>query len=126
MGLKKCKECGKEVSDQADKCPHCGAKLKTKIGCVGLAIIIIISLFFLSKLGNRESDKTSGTKETPFSNKEDKSKNIHQMGEGFKVGYTSYNISKAWWSRYLSDNPYLNKSPNESYLLILRLLRNTS
>jgi len=25
MGLIKCKECGKEISDKAQKCPHCGA-----------------------------------------------------------------------------------------------------
>lgn len=26
MSLKPCKECGKEISDQADACPHCGYK----------------------------------------------------------------------------------------------------
>jgi predicted amidophosphoribosyltransferase len=25
VGLKSCSECGKEVSDSAQKCPHCGA-----------------------------------------------------------------------------------------------------
>jgi len=28
MAMKKCKECEKEVSTKAKKCPHCGAKLK--------------------------------------------------------------------------------------------------
>lgn len=40
MALKKCKECGKEVSTQADTCPHCGARVKTQIGCLGSAAII--------------------------------------------------------------------------------------
>lgn len=26
MALKNCKECGKEVSSSAKKCPHCGVK----------------------------------------------------------------------------------------------------
>ena len=28
MALIKCKECGKELSDQAESCPNCGYKLK--------------------------------------------------------------------------------------------------
>lgn len=28
MPLKKCKECGQEISSEAEKCPHCGAKLR--------------------------------------------------------------------------------------------------
>ncbi len=29
MALMNCPECGKEVSDQADMCPHCGITLKS-------------------------------------------------------------------------------------------------
>ena len=28
MSLKKCKECGQQISSEAEKCPHCGAKLR--------------------------------------------------------------------------------------------------
>lgn len=43
MALKKCKECGKEISTKADLCPHCGAKQKRKsIGCGGAILILII------------------------------------------------------------------------------------
>lgn len=28
MALKNCKECGYQVSDKADNCPKCGAKVK--------------------------------------------------------------------------------------------------
>lgn len=31
MALINCKECGKEISDQADKCPHCGFPVKTAL-----------------------------------------------------------------------------------------------
>jgi hypothetical protein len=46
MALKKCQECGNEVSTKADKCPHCGAKVKSGIGCLGLiGIIFLIGMF---------------------------------------------------------------------------------
>ncbi len=43
MALKNCRECGKEVSSKASTCPHCGYKLKKKLGCFSwIAIIFII------------------------------------------------------------------------------------
>lgn len=38
---KKCKQCGKEVSTEADFCPHCGVRTKTKIGCLGAVGIVL-------------------------------------------------------------------------------------
>lgn len=33
MALIKCPECGKEISDKAEFCPHCGIKFKKKMEC---------------------------------------------------------------------------------------------
>lgn len=42
MSLATCKACGKEVSKNAEKCPHCGEPLKAKsVGC-GTAIVLIV------------------------------------------------------------------------------------
>ena len=30
MAMMKCKECGKDVSSKADKCPHCGIPIQKK------------------------------------------------------------------------------------------------
>ena len=30
MALVKCKECNKEISDKAEKCPNCGCPISTK------------------------------------------------------------------------------------------------
>ena len=39
MALIKCYECGKEISDTADKCPHCGAPKPNAVGnAVGIAL----------------------------------------------------------------------------------------
>jgi hypothetical protein len=52
MALVKCRECKREISSKAHKCPNCGAKPKNTvaIGCVGVMgllvfIIIIASIF---------------------------------------------------------------------------------
>jgi len=42
MALKKCNECGNEVSTKADKCPNCGAPIKKGIGCGTLIGIIVL------------------------------------------------------------------------------------
>lgn len=46
MALKKCKECGHDISTEAAKCPNCGAPKKVAIknsGC-GCIIAIILAL----------------------------------------------------------------------------------
>lgn len=50
MSLRPCKECGKEISSDADRCPHCGKKVDRPSGCfmvilLGLGIIVIGSAF---------------------------------------------------------------------------------
>ncbi|MCH7905614.1 MAG: zinc-ribbon domain-containing protein [Armatimonadetes bacterium] len=53
MALIKCKECGREVSDNAASCPHCGNPIKTPrpqlskpnsfqscLGCIGFAVLL--------------------------------------------------------------------------------------
>jgi len=62
MALKKCKECGNQVSTSADKCPNCGApvKRKSRIGCLAaFAILIGIGLVAsqLSECKNQINEK---------------------------------------------------------------------
>lgn len=33
MAIIRCKECGKDVSDKAKSCPHCGAPVDTRVYC---------------------------------------------------------------------------------------------
>ena len=73
MALVKCRECGREVSDHAEVCPHCGIKSPKKKGhgCLlitGLMVAAIgVLLFGLAISGN---DSTSATKQTdPHSTK---------------------------------------------------------
>lgn len=65
MALKKCPECGNDVSTKAEKCPHCGAKVKKNIGCLGvIGILILLGIFsslFDKQNKTTTSSSTSGT-----------------------------------------------------------------
>jgi hypothetical protein len=64
MALKKCKECGKDVSTKASLCPHCGAKQKrNSVGCGG-AILIIIVIFITGVQISNYSQKAEQKKQT--------------------------------------------------------------
>ena len=57
MALKKCKECGKEVSAEGDKCPHCDARVKTQI-VWHAGIIIILGILILIRVFGRLNQET--------------------------------------------------------------------
>lgn len=51
MGMVKCKDCGEQISSDADKCPKCG-KYRTRAatviaGILGGLILAVFLLFFL-------------------------------------------------------------------------------
>lgn len=50
-GLKKCSDCGHDVSPKADKCPHCGRPLRKKTGCLAWGAAIFFGLMFISVIG---------------------------------------------------------------------------
>ena len=55
MALRKCKECGKEVSSKASACPNCGAPVKkapTQYGCGGCLGFLLIGVVLLSIIGH--------------------------------------------------------------------------
>ena len=65
MSLKKCKECGVEVSTKAMTCPHCGVRhpgitdSDTAKGCLGGCFGVIAIAVFLSIMLDTNSDKNT-------------------------------------------------------------------
>jgi len=56
MALKKCEECGNQVSTKAQTCPKCGAPVKKeqkKYGC-GTTIIVVIIIFVVLSILNED------------------------------------------------------------------------
>lgn len=56
MAMKKCKECGTEISSSAKVCPNCGKKQKLS-GCL-IAIIIIILLGIIVGASGRDNNSS--------------------------------------------------------------------
>jgi hypothetical protein len=52
MAMIKCKECKQEISNKADACPHCGAKVKKPTGCATILIGIIFFFIMVFVIGN--------------------------------------------------------------------------
>jgi RNA polymerase subunit RPABC4/transcription elongation factor Spt4 len=44
MSLMKCPDCSRDVSSDAEKCPHCGRVIKEKQTAAGMAAAIVIGL----------------------------------------------------------------------------------
>ena len=61
--LKKCKDCGKEISKSADRCPHCGAKPP---GCGSFICLLIvalaISIFFITSCSRSDAPPATSIK----------------------------------------------------------------
>lgn len=49
MAITKCKECGKDISNKAEHCPHCGVPINTRsnIGCGTIAGFVILLLIII-------------------------------------------------------------------------------
>jgi len=61
MALKKCKECGHEISSDAKTCPNCGKKqgISTTVGCLTIIVVFI----FIGAVSNWNQDTGTQTKE---------------------------------------------------------------
>jgi hypothetical protein len=59
VAMKKCKECGNEVSTKAESCPKCGAVLKKKTGCLGYIATAVLIFIVLVLIGSMTNDDTS-------------------------------------------------------------------
>lgn len=68
MALINCKECNQEISSKAEKCPHCGVKLKKSGGCC-LPIIVggIVLLIILYIIGSNSESGGIITDEQTYS-----------------------------------------------------------
>ena len=97
MALKPCKECGSQVSDKAESCPQCGAKVKKDVPrwvvwlvliCIGLAIIGSCQPSSTSK-SSASSNSNSGLASEPKSNWVSNSSTDEMRGTKSQTTYTS-------------------------------------
>lgn len=132
MALTKCKECGKEVSTKAESCPQCGAVIKKKTGCLGYVgggFLVLFAIGVISSLINGGSQRSTPTINSASQVSAPKSTNqvatkVYKEGETVNIGYTSYAVWRSWWSTKLSDNQYMNETPNAAFLFVELTVRN--
>lgn len=101
MALKKCKECGKEISSKAKVCPSCGAKNKrrSKLG-VFLAIILIgIGIIWMISDGVSAGSSSSG------SNTITAKVNETVTTDDFEITVTSIKMLKKVGNEYFNSEP---------------------
>ncbi len=59
MAIVKCKECGGELSTNADACPKCGAKQKRPSGCLKIVLFLLIAFIGLAIIAPFVNDKNT-------------------------------------------------------------------
>lgn len=125
MALIKCKECNHEISKKASTCPNCGAKNKQNLGCLTLIfsffVVSFLGLIILGLIGNSLNKNISSNNKSIENKEQDV---IYNEGQNINIGYTSYFISKSWYSNKLSDNQFLNQKPNAIYLFVQLSVKN--
>lgn len=71
MALIACKECGNQISNKAEKCPSCGAKIPAKIGFIkGLGLVflgLIMLLYFMADKPGSSVTSAAGREEAAVS-----------------------------------------------------------
>ncbi|WP_044101156.1 zinc ribbon domain-containing protein [Acinetobacter pittii] len=81
MAIKPCKECGAPVSDKADACPRCGAKVK-KMGLILKIILWFLGIsFVIGIIGSSINDKKSASNKNAVTVQENSSNNSQENKE---------------------------------------------
>lgn len=65
MALKKCHECGNEVSADANACPKCGAKIKKSVGLVGVLLAAFVGMIIFNAITHSEQARRSEEAKSP-------------------------------------------------------------
>ena len=53
MALRKCKDCGNQISTKATACPKCGAVVKKRSGCLSLIAIVVLMIVVISIISSK-------------------------------------------------------------------------
>jgi hypothetical protein len=96
MGLRRCKDCGHQVSSRAAACPHCGAPTKAKTSPIagGVAFLIIVAVCAGIctqgfNFGGRSSSSSS-TPKTPEEMRKEQIERHFSAWDGSHRGLTEY------------------------------------
>lgn len=124
MAIKKCKECGKDVSSGAKVCPHCGKKLKMgflKKILIGFGIFFVFIIFIgIISNGSSSSNSTKTAQIEPAQQVETINAKI---GDELSIGNFVYCVESISFKKTIG-NEVFNKTADGIYLLIKLTLKN--
>lgn len=126
MALKKCKECGNEVSSSAKTCPKCGKKLKS--GPLKIILIILGFFFLLGVIGSlsEESESEGAASSATTESGEVSAENVAvALNEEVRVGNFVYQVEPPRFKKKLG-NDFVSKTADGIYLLIPISINNVS
>ncbi len=101
MALKKCKECGKEISSKAKVCPSCGAKNKTRSKLGGFLAVILIGIGLIWMISDGASAGSSSSGSSTITAKV----NETVTTDDFEITVTSIKKLKKVGNEYFNSEP---------------------
>ncbi|TSK07125.1 MAG: DUF4352 domain-containing protein [Geobacter sp.] len=127
MALKKCKECGHDISTDAKTCPNCGKKQPSK---VGKALLGILGFFFLLGIignlvgGKATSSSSLGSSSSGMPQVQKRAEIVQaHLGDTVDVGSFVYRVEDFKFRKTLG-NEFINHTADGIYLLIHLSLKN--
>ena len=107
MALKKCKECGEEISSSAKKCPKCG-KDQRNFFMKHPVLYTILILIIIAVAGGAGSDNTGNTTVTSTGNQVQET--IYNIGdaisnEKYEITIKNVNTSTKVGTQYVNSQP---------------------
>lgn len=111
MAMKKCKECGEEISSSAKKCPKCGKDQRNfymKHPVLYTIIILILIGIFASSGNNSNNSSLSNSSSTTSSTQ--KQETIYNIGDtitngDYEITIQSVNEANKVGTQYLNSTP---------------------
>lgn len=82
MALKKCKECGHEVSTSAAACPSCGAKVPKKTSMITWIVVLFIGASFALSFMGGDNKASNAVASKPADAKDQKNREFLWVEKG--------------------------------------------
>lgn len=102
MAMTTCRECGKELSSKASKCPHCGVRHRRSFGTVLFAVgLSVVALLWI--IGRASTTATAA--------------HINAVGPTTAAGIVHAPVDNSKWTAVAGKNP-VDDSPTMTLLLV--------
>lgn len=101
MAMKKCKECGTEISSSAKVCPNCGKKQKLS-GCLIAIIVIVLLLIIVASSGGDNSSQNTSKTTLSEGNAGETSSTVQTENQSTPETKTKYSVGEVFENDYIA------------------------